>query len=341
MFQLAKCERLYSKLDLDRPKTSLRPGAWNHILHSQSTVLDQARNVDPRDIKSAPALQKSHSSVSYVTSRSGHMTDEQDHVTISSGEDGENSIFELTQVETKNGLHDHQPRIKSTRRVSFSFQETNLREDIANKHHRQSIRNFWNQENQSVTEEDAESNKSDNSSNAEQTSDGGTRKRQHLDPDTLCDILRKRGLGDPRGKNPGPFVNPLPLLLKHQQYARRNKFYVEKLKGKSRMDFDLAATQVVAFCQQQKGGKRTASAHFRQRKESKIQNQEINAEVVETQNRFEEDDVKDDDEHEFLDEEKIQRIQSWIIDVNIAQESRPMTKKDRKIKIVHDDFNTA
>ena len=348
MFQLAKCERLYSKLNLDRPKTSLLPGSWQHILHSQSTVnvLDQPRNPDPRDIRSAPGtflktLAALSASQGHVTSNiSGHVTTEDEHDQVISdddidGGDSNSSVFELEETKQFNGHVRHNNHrnsgLKSNNRVTFVLKQTNLTNDITDKQQRHNIRNFWNQDS-AESEQDVDSAKSDCSSNAEQLSDGGTRKRQHLDPDTLCELLRKRGLGDPRSRKPEPFVDPLPLQLKHQQYARRNKFYVEKLKGKSRLDCDFANTQATFFCKRQRGGTRTASATFRQNHVS-AENQRVSAEHKSIQNEEQQFVDINEDEHEFLDEDQVQRIQAWIFDVNVAHEQKHHVRKDKKMRI--------
>ena len=62
------------------------------------------------------------------------------------------------------------------------------------------------------------------SSNAEALDGECLRKRQYLNPDTLCDLLGQRGFGDPRSRMKPPEEDPLPLILRRQKQQMKNTF---------------------------------------------------------------------------------------------------------------------
>ena len=73
----------------------------------------------------------------------------------------------------------------------------------------------------------------------------------HLTGDQLCDILRSKGLGDPRDKAPSVIEDTSPMLKKRQLQLYKQPYYMEKIKGQARKDFDIAESKVVAFCDTQ------------------------------------------------------------------------------------------
>ena len=91
---------------------------------------------------------------------------------------------------------------------------------------------------------------------------------QKITPDVLIKLLTDRGLGSPRMSRYPPLP---PEHVTDLHYAGRRKitYYMEKLKGRSRMDYDLANTRAMAFCEEQREAShvhmRTGSALFRSR----------------------------------------------------------------------------
>lgn len=144
-------------------------------------------------------------------------------------------------------------------------------------------------------------------------------KTNHLTPSSLCDILRERGLGDPRASLPAPSEhrsNPLPLIRKRQRLMKRTQwYYIEKLKGKAMVESDVANAKAQTFCEEVKARKpmRTASAALRARRQMQ---KDSSSDLI----RASQDDKDEDGDVEHVDDEDqvvpaedlFEKIQTWM-----------------------------
>jgi hypothetical protein len=102
----------------------------------------------------------------------------------------------------------------------------------------------------------------------------GNHRATKITPDILMQMLTERGLGSPRIYRYPPLP---PEHVTDLHYAGRRKitYYMEKLKGRSRMDCDAANAKALAFCEEQREAshalKRTGSAVFRSRSRRQLQ----------------------------------------------------------------------
>ncbi|KAK2148639.1 hypothetical protein LSH36_488g04043 [Paralvinella palmiformis] len=95
-----------------------------------------------------------------------------------------------------------------------------------------------------------------------------TSDKQRITPDLLIEKLVERGVGRPKiYRHP-----PLPSeIITYRHYEKRHQipFYLEKLKGKSRIDCDIANAKAMAFCEEHRDASdvqaRTYSPLFRSR----------------------------------------------------------------------------
>ncbi|KAL4232106.1 hypothetical protein ACF0H5_009682 [Mactra antiquata] len=97
----------------------------------------------------------------------------------------------------------------------------------------------------------------------------GSRKRTRMDPEQLREHLRQNGFGLPqliKSSSTYRMVTQLPPRGMRSRALPRNPSKREKIKGRARLDQEMANMKAVAFCEQQEPKVfRTASANMRNR----------------------------------------------------------------------------
>ena len=165
--------------------------------------------------------------------------------------------------------------------------------------------------------------------------DGGGESPKHgrVDILQLCHHLRTRGLGDPvmsTNSHTGNHINSLPPGVR-ARCLPRDPSTREKIKGRARLDYELASMRAAAFCEQQRPRTlRTASADLKNRDVRLLEEEErenLHRELNTArgrrgygQNKMEED---DDDASSLVGsplsrEELFFRIEAWAEDVHKA-----------------------
>lgn len=98
---------------------------------------------------------------------------------------------------------------------------------------------------------------------------GYGRKRTRMDPDSLCEHLKQRGLGLPslvKSASTYRRVTQAPPRGMRSRSLPRNPSKREKIKGRARLDQEMANMKALAFCEQQAPKVfRTASANMKNR----------------------------------------------------------------------------
>ena len=98
---------------------------------------------------------------------------------------------------------------------------------------------------------------------------GNGRKRAKLDPVQLTDYLREHGYGSPVVVQSNETLKRLAQMLPRNYKPRalpKNPSHREKIKGRARLDQEMANLKAVAFCEQQAPRVfRTASANMKNR----------------------------------------------------------------------------
>lgn len=147
-----------------------------------------------------------------------------------------------------------------------------------------------------------------------------------INPYQLSDILHRRGLDK-------------PLIVTFDQYGReirksrhrkvrknngalpKNPTLREKIKGRARLDYEMANMRAAAFCERQAQRKfRTASAITRNR-DVELVEEDFLERINRAENNINKNDEDDDTGSIVMSidkEELFQRIDKWIIDVNSA-----------------------
>ena len=147
--------------------------------------------------------------------------------------------------------------------------------------------------------------------------ENGERKRRRIDPMTLREHLLQNGYGLPVSLDPPPKYKTrrFPSGFRHKLPEDPSKR--EKIKGRARLDYEMANMRAMAFCEQQTFGKvlRTASANMRNR-DVQFVDDEMRAQV---QAR----DMMEDDSDsivymEMTRDELEEKINTWIDDVDLA-----------------------
>ena len=88
-----------------------------------------------------------------------------------------------------------------------------------------------------------------------------------MNPLKLIACLQIRGFGEPKLLNVAIVPRPAEIrpCRERAKSLPRDPYIHEKLKGKARLDYEIANIRADAFCAQQRGMFRTASAGFRDR----------------------------------------------------------------------------
>ncbi|XP_045189701.1 uncharacterized protein LOC123547024 isoform X2 [Mercenaria mercenaria] len=98
---------------------------------------------------------------------------------------------------------------------------------------------------------------------------GYGRKRTRMDPDSLCEHLKQRGLGLPslvKSASTYRRITQVPPRGMRSRSLPRNPSKREKIKGRARLDQEMANMKALAFCEQQAPKVfRTASANMKNR----------------------------------------------------------------------------
>lgn len=146
-----------------------------------------------------------------------------------------------------------------------------------------------------------------------------------IDPFQLSDILHKRGFRKPvlvcYDKNGVEIRKTKPRIIRPNNGALpKNPSVREKIKGRARLDYEMANMRAAAFCEQQAQRKfRTASADMRNRDLELVEE-----DFLERINKQDNNDNNnnDDDTGSIImsmdKDELFQRIDKWIDDVSIA-----------------------
>ena len=153
---------------------------------------------------------------------------------------------------------------------------------------------------------------------------GNSRKRSKLDPAQLASYLNERGYGVPIMLKSSETLRRLAQKLPRNYKPRilpKNPSYREKIKGRARLDQEMANLKALAFCEQQAPRVfRTASANMKNRDVQFIE--EEMRENIQRQGRQLA--VEDDDDctsvimSPMRQDELFLRIGSWIEDVESA-----------------------
>ena len=161
----------------------------------------------------------------------------------------------------------------------------------------------------------------------EQQDGGGSPKRGRVDILQLCQHLRTQGLGEPvmsTYSHTGQHANSLPPGVR-ARCLPRDPSTREKIKGRARLDYELANMRAVAFCEQQRPRTfRTASADLRNRDVRLLEEEErehLHKELNTAQGGLEQED--DDDASSLVGsplsrEELFFRIEAWAEEVHKA-----------------------
>ncbi|ELU18477.1 hypothetical protein CAPTEDRAFT_197585 [Capitella teleta] len=75
-----------------------------------------------------------------------------------------------------------------------------------------------------------------------------------LTPEGLCEVLRTRGYGDPRVRMVWADSSDhqlLPDIRKRRKKTKRIPYYMEKIRGQARTEFDSAAKKAKEFCDEE------------------------------------------------------------------------------------------
>ena len=159
---------------------------------------------------------------------------------------------------------------------------------------------------------------------------GVPRVRTHLTPAGLCEILRQRGLGDPRSvpnassrSKRGPSASSLLCMHRYKKLMeKRPRYYMEKLKGKARIDLDVANAKAQTFCEEVTALNRKyhISTLFRQQKKDNFSG---SSQRASTQCNREQDaaELLDDEEQGVPPEDLSGRILIWMEDCKRAWET--------------------
>ena len=154
---------------------------------------------------------------------------------------------------------------------------------------------------------------------------GNTRKRTKLDPVQLSEYLRNRGYGVPVIVKSSETLRRLAQMLPKNYKPRplpKNPSYREKIKGRARLDQEMANLKALAFCEQQAPKVfRTASANMKNRDVQFVE--EEMREHLQREGRY----VDDDDDCASIvmspmrQDELFVRIGTWIEGVETALKS--------------------
>lgn len=231
----------------------------------------------------------------------------------------------LPKIETSNSFvhHIHQrPNVTKSAPGTFYFDgpsavqrlEWSLTNHFREKRHHTELINY--------------SHNHDNVDDSRSTSDYSD--SPDMDPFLLSDMLYRRGFRKPiivcYDKNGVEIRQSRARKIRPNNGALpRNPSIREKIKGRARLDYEMANMRAVAFCEQQAQRKfRTASANMRNR----------DVELVEEDflERIKKEDNNNDDTGSIImsidRDELFQRIEKWIDDVNLAlSESSHSTSK--------------
>ena len=166
---------------------------------------------------------------------------------------------------------------------------------------------------------------------------GNSRKRSKLDPMQLSSYLNERGYGAPIIVKSSETLRRLAQQLPRNYKPRalpKNPSYREKIKGRARLDQEMANLKALAFCEQQAPRVfRTASADMKNRDVQFIE--EEMRENIQREGRQMA--VEDDDDCASVimtpmrQDELFVRIGTWIQDVESALKSSSWLYKSWKI----------
>lgn len=165
---------------------------------------------------------------------------------------------------------------------------------------------------------------------------GQPRQRGRLDPDQLCEHLQSHGFGLPKIVHTGSiYQRPsqgVPKKFKSRPLPK-NPSKREKIKGRARLDQEMANMKAQAFCEQQSQTKafRTASANMRNR-DVLLMEEELREDIAREHDFLIDDD--DDDKASIVrmpvkQEELIMRVNTWVMEV---QESCRVYKHPNEIQ---------
>ena len=153
---------------------------------------------------------------------------------------------------------------------------------------------------------------------------GNSRKRAKLDPGQLSDYLRERGYGSPVIVRSSETLRRLAQMLPKNYKPRalpKNPSHREKIKGRARLDQEMANLKALAFCEQQAPRVfRTASADMKNRDVQFIE-EEMREHIQREGRRGA---AEDDDDcasvvmSPMRQDELFMRIGNWIEDVENA-----------------------
>ncbi|XP_041368136.1 uncharacterized protein LOC121382667 [Gigantopelta aegis] len=143
----------------------------------------------------------------------------------------------------------------------------------------------------------------------------------NMNPLTLISSLQIRGFGEPKLLNVAftPRSSETRPSRARTKSLPRDPYLHEKLKGQARLDYEMANIRADAFCAQQRGMFRTASAGFRDRDDIFVE-EEMRAQMHRPgQNVSSGSSSGDTGQHHHVDRQELfGRIQTWMDGVRSA-----------------------